>query len=183
MGCSREFFKQGVTMNRSLRIRGSIAALLMLAICASTGAAESQSKLRSSIAKVDKQYIELYNKLNTESQYEIVCRNEKTTGTNYASRVCRARYLRNAMENASSERMRSAFEPGSNSSPNNTAANPGIGGALTGTGMSGMDEKDEAFRQHLIAVMQKNPELQELGKQRAALQQQIDEVTGSKASK
>lgn len=170
-------------MSRNLRVKGSVTALLMLAICASAGAAESQTKLRSSIAKIDKQYIELYNKLNTESQYEIVCRNEKTTGTSYASRVCRARYLRGAMDNASSDRMRGANEPGSNSNPNNASASAGIGGALDGTGMRGMEEKDEAFRQHLIATMQKNPELQELGRQRAALQQQLDEVTGGKAGK
>jgi hypothetical protein len=177
------FFKQGVTMKRKFHTRGSIqAALLMLAICASTSAAESQSKLRSSIAKVDKEYIELYNKLNADPRYEIVCRNEKTTGTSYASRVCRARYLRNAMDNASSDRLRGAAE-GNNASPANAAANAGIGGAMVGTGVKGMEEKDEAFRQHLLSVMQKNPELQELGKQRAVLQQQLDEVTGTKAGK
>jgi hypothetical protein len=169
-------------MNRSLRIKGSILAAFTLVLCAPAGAAESQAKLRSSLAKVDKQYIELYNKLNTEAEYEIVCRNEKTTGTAYASRVCRARYLNTAMQNASSQHMSGVREPGSNSNVASPSAQA-MGSALAGTGMSGMQEKDEAFRQHLVEVMQKNPELQELGKQRAALQQQLDEVTGSKAGK
>lgn len=167
-------------MDKGVRIAASpLLGLLLLAACAGAAAADSAAKLRSESARVEKQYIELYNKLNTDPQFEIVCRNERPTGSNFATRVCRTRYLLDAMQSSASERMRGAISTNATSTPAN-AAGPSGGIELTGTGLPSQPELDAAFKKNLLAMQAKSPELQALGARRDELQKQLDEAAGGK---
>jgi hypothetical protein len=170
-------------MDKAVRIAAAPAlAVLLLALCAKAMAADSPAKMRSESARLERQYIELYNKLNTDPQFEIVCRNEKPTGSNFNTRVCRARYLLDAMQASATERMRSAISNNANSAPANAAGSSG-GIELTGTGLPIQPDLDEAFRKNVLAMQAKSPELQALGTRRDVLQKQLDAAAGGKGSK
>jgi hypothetical protein len=145
-------------------------------------AAESAGKLRSEMAKVEKEYVDLYNKLNADRQFDIVCRMDTPTGSNFAVRVCQPRYLLRANEKAATERMQAAVGAGSSNSAAN-ANGPNAGVASPGAGnVAGQPDLDTAFRQNLLAVQQKSPELQTLGKKRDDLQARYEDALKSKGS-
>ena len=129
-------------------------------------------KLRSEMVKAEKEYVDLYNKVNTDPQFAIVCRMDTPTGTTFAVRVCQPRYLLRAKEKSASERMQAAVAAGDSSGSANTRG-PNLG-AASGAGTTGVPDQDEAFRQNMLAAQQKSPELQALGKKRDELQARFD---------
>jgi hypothetical protein len=154
--------------------------LLLATLCGSAHAADSPSKLRSEMTRAEREYIDLYNKVNTDPQFAIVCRTETQTGSNFSTRVCRPRYLMQASERAATEHMQAATAAGVSSGAANSNG-PNVG-AVSGGGASDLAQgKDEAFRQNMLAALQKSPELQALGKKRDELQARYDEATKGKA--
>jgi len=140
----------------------------LLAVCVTATAQEKPGKLRSEMAKAEKEYFDLYNKINTDPQFAIVCKMDTPTGSNFAVRVCQPRYLLNAKEKAATERMQAAVAAADSGSSNTRG--PNVGSAIGGSGTGITLDKDEAFRQNMLAAQQKSPELQALGKKRDDLQ-------------
>ncbi|HXC57893.1 MAG TPA: hypothetical protein VN645_01175, partial [Steroidobacteraceae bacterium] len=64
---------------------------LLLAVCTGATAQEKPGKLRSEMAKAEKEYVDLYNKVNTDPQFAIICKMDTPTGSNFAVRVCQPR--------------------------------------------------------------------------------------------
>lgn len=146
-------------------------------------AADSPGKLRSEMAKAERQYIELYNKLNTNPEFAIVCRMDTPTGTSFAVRVCQPKYLMTANARSAGERMQSALAAGnSTGSANSSGPNVGVGFGGSG-GESPATGKDEAFRQNMLDLLQKSPELTALGRKRDELQSRYDEATKGKGDR
>jgi hypothetical protein len=160
-------------MSRAIRITAS----LLLVACAGAAAGESPSQLRAEIAKAEKDYIELYNKTNTNPQFEIVCRNEKPTGTNFTQRICRPRYVLDALQASASESVQRAINSSATSSSGNSGG-PNVGALPAGGGeASSQADKDTAFKQNILDAQLKSPELLALGKKRDELQKQLDAAT------
>ena len=147
----------------------------LLAVCSSAIAADSPSKLRSEMARAEQDYITLYNKLNTDRQFDIVCVTDKPTGSSLPVRTCQARYMLRAAATAATERMQSAVAAGQSTGGAN-ASGPNVGAAAGGGAMSGQPDKLQAFRQNIIDLQQKNPELLAPGKQRDELQQRYNDA-------
>jgi hypothetical protein len=167
-------------MNKTFRMAArSVLGLLLLTMCAGAIAKDSPARLRSEMVKAEKQYFELYNKLNTDPQFEIVCFNDKPTGSNFATRVCRARYLLDARQTSAREHMQGAISASATSGPGNAAgANAGI--PLAGAGVPAQPEKDEAFRKNVLQIQKNSPELQALGRKRDELQKRLDDASDDK---
>jgi len=144
--------------------------------------ADSPGKLRAEMAKAEKQYIALYNKVNTIPEFAIVCRMDTPTGTTFAVRVCQPKYLVAARARSASERMQSAVAAGSATGSAN-ANGPNVGAGFGGGGPDPAENRDEAFKQNMLELLQKNPELQALGEKRDELQARYDEATRGKASR
>lgn len=144
-------------------------------------AADNPNKLRSEMAKAERQYVDLYNKLNTERQFDIVCRMDTPTGSTFAVRVCQPRYLLRAKEKSATERMQAAVTAGDSTGAAN-AGGPNVGATSAATGMITAPDKDEAFRQNMLAVQQRSAELQALGAKRDELQARYDQALKDKAS-
>lgn len=159
-------------MNTSLQV----AASLLLVACGSVNAGESPSQLRAEITRAEKAYIDLYNKTNTNPQFEIICRNEKPTGTNFASRVCRPRYILDAMQASASDTVQRAVASSATAGAANSGG-PNVGAVPSGGEASSQADKDAAFRQNVLEAQQKNPELLALGKKRDELQKQLNAAT------
>jgi len=157
----------------------SLLAVSLLALCGTAAGADSPSKLRSEMTKVEKAYVELYNELNADHQFDIICVMQQPTGTRFPVRVCQPRFLVDSTAAAASDRMQSAVSASASASPAN-AAGPNVGVAATGGAMSGQADKQQAFLQNILAVQQKSPELQALGKQRDELQARYAEATKGK---
>jgi hypothetical protein len=102
------------------------------------------------------------------------------TGTSFAVRVCQPRYLMAANAKSASERMQSAVAA-SNSTGSANANGPSVGAGFGGgAGGSVAADMDEAFKQNMLALLQKSSELQTLGKKRDDLQARFAEVTKGK---
>jgi hypothetical protein len=153
--------------------RGMAALLLVTAAAAST---DNPRQLQDEMVKVENEFFALYNQLNTDHQFDMVCRNERQTGSRFDARVCQPRYLLTAKENAASERVHSAIAAGESSAPANSRG-PDVGAAVAGGTATAHVSKDEAFRQNLLDVLQKSPELQGLGKKRDELQTRYEAAT------
>ena len=143
---------------------GWMAMLLLVPLSGAAFSAEKPSDIRQQIAKVEAQFFALYNKLNTDRQYDMVCKMDRATGTNFAARVCKPRYVQIAQQTNATERMQTATHSG----PGVEATNPSAALSFP---------QDDAFRKNMLDVLQKSPELQALGEKRDALQARLDELT------
>jgi hypothetical protein len=159
---------------------GPASAMAFIALSGSVSAADSPGKLRAEMMRAEQDYITLYNKLNSERQFDIVCVTDRPTGSSIPVRTCQARYLLRAAVNAATERMQSAVAAGNSTGAAN-ANGPNVGATTGGGAVAGQPDKLQAFRQNILEVQQKNPELQALGKRRDELQARYDEA--SKASR
>jgi hypothetical protein len=157
--------------------------VVLLAIATGTLAAESPGKLRSEMAKAERQFIDLYNKVNSNPEFAIVCRMDKPTGTSFAVRVCQPKYLMTETARAASERFQSAVAAGnSTGAANSNGPNVGAGFAAGSAGSTAGD-KEAAFKQHMLELLNKNPELQALGTKRDELQARYDETMKAKGGR
>ncbi|MFO1502565.1 MAG: hypothetical protein U1F39_01985 [Steroidobacteraceae bacterium] len=166
-------------------MRTSPALKLAIICAASMGiarAADSPGKLRSEMAKAERDYIALYNKLNTTPEFAIVCRMDTPTGTSFAVRVCEPKYLIAANARSASQRMQSAVAAG-NSTGSANSGGPNVGAGAAGDGGTVTVDKDAAFRQNMLDLLQKNAELKALGDRRDELQARYDEATRGKSSR
>lgn len=165
-------------MNESKRT--SLASVLigaaLLAASTAAASAEKASDIRKEMAKVEEQYFALYNKLNTDRQYDMVCRREAETGTTFLKRVCKPRYVERAQQSAASERMQSAIQASATAGAANTRG-PDVGATAAGAAATTAASTEEGFRKNMLAVLEKSPELQELGRKRDALQARLDAMS------
>jgi hypothetical protein len=152
---------------RKRRRTAAPLGLLLLAV-ATAASAETVTSIRREMSRVEGQYFALYNKLNTDKQFDMVCRMEAPTGSNFMRRVCQPRYLESAKQTSASERIDAANHAGT---PPQAGAN--VGAAMVG-GASVVDTQQDAFRRNMLDVLQKSPELQALGQKRDELQRKLD---------
>jgi hypothetical protein len=160
-----------------------VCAVLLLPMGANALAADSPGKLRSEMAKAERQYIELYNKVNSNPEFAIVCRMDTPTGTSFAVRVCQPKYLMAANARAASERMQSAVSAGNATGAANSNG-PNVGAGFAGSAADATaEDKDAAFKQNMLDLLQKSPELQAMGKKRDDLQARFDETMKAKGGR
>jgi hypothetical protein len=146
---------------------------LLLAACSAATAAEKPAAIRKEMTKTEEAYFALYNKLNTDRQYDIVCRKEAETGSTFLKRVCKPRYLENAQQAAAAERMQSAIQASVTAAAANTRG-PDVGVTSAASGSSSTSDQDAGFRKNMLAVLEKSPELKALGDKRDELQRRLD---------
>lgn len=165
------------------RAMAFLTAPALLAISGAALAADSPGRLRAEMARAEKDYIELYNKVNSNPDFAIICRMDTPTGTTFAVRVCQPRYLLSANAKSASERMQSAVAAGNSTGAAN-ASGPNVGAGFGGGGGDSVTaDKDAAFKQNMLDLLQKSPELQALGRKRDDLQARYDEATRGKGSR
>jgi hypothetical protein len=169
-----------------MKISRGLALVPGLALFCASGvgvAADSPGKLRAEMARAERDYIELYNKVNTNPEFAIICRMDTPTGTTFAVRVCQPKYLIVANARSAAERMQSAVSAGnSTGGANSNGPNVGVGFGGGGVAPAAAD-KDEAFKQNMLDLLQKSPELQALGKKRDDLQARFNEATRGKGDR
>src|SRR6478735_497602 len=100
--------------------KSAVLGLLLLAVCTGAAAQEKPGKLRSEMAKAEKEYVDLYNKVNTDPQFAI---------------ICQPRYLMRAREKSATERMQAAVAAGDSTGSANTRG-PNVGAASAGGSIS-----------------------------------------------
>jgi hypothetical protein len=164
----------------AFRLLATVSAFALQAACAGALAADSPGKLRTEMARAEQAFFELYNKLNTNPEFAIVCRMDTPTGTTFAVRVCQPKYLITANARSASERMQSAITAGNATGAAN-ANGPNVGaGSAPGGGDTAAADKERAFKQNVLDLMQRSPELQALGKKRDELQVRYNEAAKGK---
>jgi len=149
-------------------------ALLLIVASFSAASAEKASDLRKEIVRTEDAFFALYNKVNTDRQYDMVCRKEAETGSTFLKRVCKPRYLEEVQSAAALERMQSAISAAASASAATGPVNVGAGSNSASTVAAG---PDDGFRKNMIEVLQKSPELQALGKKRDELQMRLTELS------
>jgi len=140
-----------------------MAMLLLVPLSGTAFSAETPSSLRKQIAKTEQEFFALYNTLNTDRQYDMLCKMDRATGTTLAKRVCQPRYVETVQRDHASERVQAAARGG----PGIDATNPGAAPSFW---------QDDGFRKNMLEVMRKSPKLQALGEKRDALQVRLDEL-------
>jgi len=169
-----------------MKISRGFAFVSALAMCCTSSvvvAADNPGKLRAEMAKVERQYIDLYNKVNTNPEFAIICRMDKPTGTSFAVRVCQPKYLIAANARSAAEQIQFAVAAG-NATGGANANGPNVGAGFGGgAAANSAADKDEAFKQNMLDLLQKSPELQALGKKSNDLQARLAEATKGKGER
>jgi hypothetical protein len=140
------------------------AMLLLVSLSGAAFCAENPASLRQQIAKTEQEFFALYNTLNTDPQYEMVCKMERETGSPFAKRVCQPRFFQATQQATAANRMQAAVHGG-------------LGAEASTLGSAPSFWQDDGFRRHMLEVLQKSPKLKALGEKRDALQIRLDELT------
>lgn len=108
--------------------------------------------LRVEIVRAEDEIYRIFNELNEDDDYDMICKNEKPVGTHIARRVCRARLFREAM----AEDAKRAMD----------------GDLMTGT-MINTKKHNEILQKKLHSMALEYPELAEAVQKRYALRQKF----------
>ena len=142
-----------------------LVMLLLVPLGSAAFSGESASDLRREAAKTEQEFFALYNKLNTDPQYEMICKMDRETGSSFANRVCQPRFFLVAQQAMAANRMQAA-------------AHGGLGAEATNVGTPPPSFwQDDGFRKHMLEVLQQSPRLKALGEKRDALQIRLDQLT------
>jgi hypothetical protein len=139
---------------------------LALAVCASFSATSAEPnieelvisgktiyEMRRDIVKAEDRFYALYNKLNTETLYDMHCAMEAPTGARIDRRTCRAEYYDRALEDESRAMLQGHAAPPANL-------------------IFLMRQAD--YRKNMLKVVSDHPELFALLKERVELQQRYE---------
>jgi hypothetical protein len=117
---------------------------------------EKLHQMQQRIFDIEDHFNALYNQLNTQHEFDVRCVSEAPTMSNIRRRLCKATYV------ARAEREESiAFLEGHAAPPAELVA---------------LMRRDE-YRKNMLEVVRRNPQLQRLLKERAALEARYKEVT------
>ena len=131
-----------------------MSTLLLAGLGHAALASENSTNLPKQIAKTKKQYFALYNQLNTNPQFEMVCRRV------FGELVCRPRYLLETRQKADKACSAGGVYPPEggyiyiSSESCSTARNKVFSSAA---------EQEAAFQRNVVQVFHRSPELQSLG--------------------
>jgi hypothetical protein len=64
-------------------MRSIAVAALWLTMCGMAAAADNPRDLQAEMVKVENEYFALYNQLNTDHQYDMVCQKVRATGSRF----------------------------------------------------------------------------------------------------
>lgn len=106
--------------------------------------AHSLTLLRQEVIVAEDKFFEIYNELNDDDRFDIICENRRPTGTRIQVRECKARFVRDAEVDATQDALMM------NNSPANVAAQP----------IRAAKEDYETLDKKLKTFAVENPELQ-----------------------
>jgi hypothetical protein len=131
--------------------------------------AEQPSEIRSQLAAVTTEFYALYNRLNSDRQFDMICSRDRAVGTNIEKRVCLPRYAREAQQANATETMQAATH----------AFSSAYGVATSGEASAkGSSSKWDSYLENLRGVLAKSPELQALAEKRDALRASLTQSKG-----
>ncbi len=116
----------------------------------------SLSSLRRDLVEAEDNIYDIFNSLNDDDGYDIICKRETRIGSQIPYRVCKARMFREAAAKSAQE-----FSD---------AAQGLSGGAAFGTPVLNEQRHNEILRDKMRALAAKNPQLIEALRKRIALQ-------------
>lgn len=115
--------------------------------------------LRIEVIRAEDIIYDLYNELNDDDSYDIVCKNETRIGSQIPQRVCQARLFREAVAEATEDVVE--------------------GEILSGAAV--IEAKhNEVLRQKMAALANQHPELLEALKKRLALSKKLEQERAKK---
>ena len=120
---------------------------------------EKLSVMRAELVKLEDQFYAEYNKLNTDRQYDVVCRMEAYTGSHLLSRVCEPAFVAGAER----EETRAALQ-----------------GHAVPLAILTIQEKTPGYQKNMATLVEKHPELFRLVKERSELAQRYEAVRKQK---
>jgi len=135
-----------------------------------TGSYEKLSVMRKEYEKVEEQFYEEYNELNTDPQYRIRCSEHESHDLSRASlqggRSCVPRFVEDAQRDEAISFLNGSYG--------------GVGGPRVMTAQLVILEKTPAYQKNMAALVKKNPRLLELLMKRSALAQRYAVVRKKK---
>jgi hypothetical protein len=148
-----------------------MAISLFASLGSAAFSAEKASDLRRQLARAETEFYALYNKLNTERRFDMLCHMDRATGTAFTRRVCEPRYYEEARMAAASEEMQAATHASSSAYRGN--------GSGDRAAPNSQQEKD--YFKNMRKLLENSPELQALQDKLDALRDRLDEIKASKA--
>jgi hypothetical protein len=112
-------------------------------------------QMRQDIIEAEERFFALYNELNKEDDFDVHCREDVPTGSRIARRTCRVAFV----EKAQAEEAR-AFLTGDYAPPPDLVAL----------------ERSAEYRKHALAIINANPQLRRLIREREALEKKFNDT-------
>lgn len=152
------------------------------------------AKLRKQVRALEQQFLKRYNKLNTNKDFDVSCKQEKSTGTRVGRQSCRAAYQSKALQREAQEYLQ-YMQSDTGSAVLDPAAGLGVAASgdatqlapVIGTQAQSAQDEIEArrdeYQQNVLDVASKDPELMELVRQLAALNERYAALQEARSSK
>lgn len=115
--------------------------------------------LRAEVTRAEDRAYTLFNELNDDDGYDVICKKETRIGSQIPQRVCQMRIVREARSEAAED----WYEDGHTARPKLV-----------------MSKHNEIFRQKLARLANENPELLEALRERLALQRKFEKAREQK---
>jgi hypothetical protein len=124
-----------------------------------TAEREKLYKLRAEIVQTEDRFYELFNKLNTNKDFDITCSIDVPTGSKIGRRVCKPKFVLKAQEDEARTAVNNMQQPG---------------GAFVLVANMAITEKMDEYKKHVLAVINQNNQLRKLIREREELDKRYE---------
>lgn len=118
-------------------------------------------EIKKQIQKASLDFFKDYNKLNVDHQYDMICRKEKNRGSNFQSTNCAPRFVKTRRSDILATQLNGGT---------------GLGGLTMFGGGAVSKSQKKKFNDHLVKLLQANPELFKKFQKIAELQSEFAET-------
>jgi hypothetical protein len=118
--------------------------------------------LREEMIRLEDNFFERYNELNTIKDFDVHCKAETSAGTKLKRRTCRANYMSDALAaegQGHAEFIQKHPPEVRGAPPGEPPPDPPLIGSLPPPAIMDMDMRRKEYQQNLVSVSKKDPEL------------------------
>jgi hypothetical protein len=152
------FFLSGAQAQVAVSDDNTAAAAEELEQVIVRGGPKALAALRKEMIRLEDDFFDRYNELNTIKDFDVHCAAETSAGTKLRRRRCQANYMRDALELEAEGHADFIMK----NPPNYLPEPPPLIGSLPPPAIMDIEIRRKEYQQNLIDVSKKNPELAQM---------------------
>jgi hypothetical protein len=147
------------------------------------GGPKALAAIREEMIRLEDNFFERYNELNTVKDFDVYCAAETSAGTKLKRRTCRANYQRDALAAEGQGHMEFIKQHPRDVRPSvagQPPPDPPLIGSLPSPAIMDIEIRRKEYQQNVIAVSKKDPELAKMLRELSELNQRYHTIQSSR---